>query len=33
MKVRVRVPIKLNIFVSDTVIAEKTDFFPPYKPF
>lgn len=34
MKVRVRVPIKLNIFVSDTVIAEKTDFFfPPINRF
>lgn len=33
MEVRVRVPITLNIFVSDTLIAEKTDFFSPYKPF
>lgn len=28
MKVRVRVPIKLNIFVNDTVIPRKTDFLP-----
>lgn len=32
MKVRVRVSIKLNIFVSDTIIAEKTDF-PPINSF
>lgn len=33
MEVRVRVPITLNIFVSDTLIAEKTDFFPPINRF